>query len=111
MSVHKLLNPTISKKNIKKLTFKTKISPVVRLMSNLLFAGLSGSIPWPVKKYTIFCGLSLSPSVAVTCIYSNVEKEEKGKIKIFVYFSKIGIRKKNHAKSFFFPTNKMESMH
>lgn len=32
------------------LTFSTKISPVVRLMSNLLFAGLSGSIPWPVKK-------------------------------------------------------------
>jgi len=35
---------------IQKQTFRTKISPVVRLMSNLLFAGLSGSIPCPVRK-------------------------------------------------------------
>lgn len=31
-------------------TFRTKISPVVRFISNLLFAGLFGSIPWPVRK-------------------------------------------------------------
>lgn len=37
-------------------------------MSNLLLAGLSGSMPWPVKKYTMFWGRSLSPSVAVTCL-------------------------------------------
>lgn len=53
----------------KLLTLSTKISPVVRLMSNLLLAGLSGSMPWPVKKYTMFCGRSLSPSVAVTYLY------------------------------------------
>ena len=47
-------------------TLSTKISPVVLLMSNLLWSGLSVSIPCPVKKYTMFSGLSLSPSVAVT---------------------------------------------
>lgn len=51
------------------LTLSTKISPVVRFISNLLLAGLSGSIPCPVKKYTMFCGRSLSPSDAVTCIW------------------------------------------
>ena len=47
-------------------TFSTKISPVVLLMSNLLWSGLSVSMPCPVRKYTMFSGLSLSPSVAVT---------------------------------------------
>ena len=31
-------------------TFSTKISPVVLLMSNLDWSGLSVSIPWPVRK-------------------------------------------------------------
>jgi len=43
-------------------------------MSNLLLAGLSGSMPWPVRKYTMFWGRSLSPSVAVTCSSSAANK-------------------------------------
>lgn len=49
------------------LTLRTNISPVVRLISNLLFPGLSASIPCPVKKYTMLFCRSLSPSVARTC--------------------------------------------
>lgn len=58
--------------HISYITFNTNISPVVRFISNLLFAGLSGSIPCPVKKYTIFCGRSLSPSDATTCIFQGM---------------------------------------
>lgn len=59
------------------LTLSTKISPVVRFISNLLFAVLSGSMPWPVRKYTIFIGLSTSPSVAVTCERESETEESR----------------------------------
>lgn len=57
------------------LTFNTKISPVALLISKLLSAGFSGSIPGPVKKYIILLGRSTSASVAVT--YKIIHFREK----------------------------------
>lgn len=68
------------------LTLSTKISPVVRFISNLLLAGLSGSIPCPVKKYTMFCGRSLSPSDAVTYISEYVVFKRQN-IEILAYLN------------------------
>lgn len=72
------------------LTLSTNISPVVRLISNLLFAGLSGSMPCPVRKYTIFCGRSLSPSVAVTCIWNVFYAKNRENIKTLKNSAMIG---------------------